>query len=56
MQLNKNENTNSILYRTQREETILKLYFIIPYQAMINILCVLVILMMPRKRMDNFFI
>lgn len=33
-----NQNNNSILYRTQREETILKLYYIMPYQAMINIL------------------
>lgn len=32
-----NDNVNSILYRTQREETILKLYLTMPYQAMINI-------------------
>ena len=32
-----NDNVNSILYRTQREETILKLYLTMPYQAMMNI-------------------
>tara|TARA_R100000988_G_C3997926_1_gene166979 strand:- start:1406 stop:1705 length:300 start_codon:yes stop_codon:yes gene_type:complete len=32
-----NDNINSILYRTQKDETILKLYLTMPYQAMNNI-------------------